>query len=37
MNLAGLTIVLGALALAAFTMPYGLAIIAVLIWLYMLG
>lgn len=37
MSLAGISVVIGLLWLAFSTMPYGMAIIAVLVWLYVLG
>lgn len=37
MNLAGWSIALGLLVLAVSTMPYGLAILAGMIWLYSRG
>lgn len=37
MNLAALSILVSLLGLAYFTMPYGLAIVAALIWLWRRG
>lgn len=37
MNLAGIFILVSLLGLAYFTLPYGLAIVAALIWLWRRG
>lgn len=37
MNWAGLSIALGLLTLAIFTMPYGLVIIAAMVWVWKRG
>jgi hypothetical protein len=34
MNLAGISVLVGLLVLALYTLPYGIAIIAILAWLY---
>lgn len=34
MNWAGLSIAIGLIGLAVFTMPYGLVIIAGMVWMY---
>lgn len=37
MNWAGLSIAIGLLGLAIFTMPWGLAILVVMVWMYRKG